>query len=208
MKRMYKLLFIMLIGSVPFSMAFGQEKKNEQKIKVIINDGSGEKTIIDTTFTGGTMPEKINLKNGKVIYIGESGTGMTHISTGEGTEKVFVTVTSEGDEKKDVEKKVIIMSSDSVKWTAKPGEKQVYVYSSSKSTGLKPGSKDGADDIDSDMETKYVIAKDGMVITVEGKDEAKAKEIINLIENKLNIKSESVEKKVVVKTDKKNTVKK
>jgi hypothetical protein len=35
--------------------------------------------------------------------------------------------------------------------------------------------------------TKYIIAKDGMVVTVEGNDEAKAKEIIKEVESKLGL---------------------
>src|ERR1035437_10934366 len=41
-------------------------------------------------------------------------------------------------------------------------------------------------DNDSTIEkTRYVIAKDGMVVTVEGNDETKTKELVKEIENKL-----------------------
>jgi len=36
--------------------------------------------------------------------------------------------------------------------------------------------------------TKYIFAKDGVVITEESKDEAKAKEILEILENKLDVK--------------------
>ena len=35
--------------------------------------------------------------------------------------------------------------------------------------------------------TKYVIAKDGMVISIEGNDEAKVKEIVKDVESKLGV---------------------
>jgi hypothetical protein len=254
MKRMFKyFVLIMLIGSVPLTMAFGQEKKSEQKkIKVVIDDGSGAKTVLDTTFTGGTLPETVTLKDGNVIFIGEPGKGVAHIKPGTGTRDVFVTVTSDDKGDKKVEKKVIVMSSDSVKWTTKSPEKgeNIYVYSTTENTGGKPGTKvvvsaasvgedileeeggnniivikegkmiksEGgktfsirveSDDVDSDIETtKYVIAKDGLVITVEGSDEASAKEILKVIESKLDIKSDEGVKKEVVKEETKKAVKK
>ncbi len=191
MKRICKYLFIMLIGFVPFSMAFGQEKKSEQKIKIVTNDGSGNITVLDTTITDGTMPGTIKLKNGKVIYLAEPDTRTAHITPEEGTESIFVSVSSDGDGVKKEEKKVIIMSGDSIEWTAMSPDKgkHVSVYSNADAS-------------------KYIIAKDGMVITVEGNDEAKAKEIIKLIEDKLNIKSESGEKKEVVKNETIKRVKK
>jgi hypothetical protein len=246
MKRMFKnLLLIILAGFVPLSMAFGQEKKNEQKIKVVINDGSGEKTVIDTTFTGGSLPEKLTLKDGEVIILEKPGTG---IKPGEKTKQVFVKVLSDEKDAKKEEKKVIIYSTDSVTVNAGSEGKQVYLYSNSKSTGGKPtkviitsagegedlleeddGDKviiirDGkvlqnkgektfdvmveSDDAESDVETtKYVIAKDGLVVTVEGKDEAKVKELIKEVESRLGIKNEG-EEKVVVKAEAKKPVKK
>jgi hypothetical protein len=56
--------------------------------------------------------------------------------------------------------------------------------------------------------TKYVIAKDGMVVTVEGNDETKAKELVKEIEAKLGVKSEGTEKKESVKVESKKTIKK
>jgi hypothetical protein len=42
---------------------------------------------------------------------------------------------------------------------------------------------------DSDA-TKYVVAKDGVIVTVESDDEEKAQEIIKLIQDKLGVKNE------------------
>ena len=65
------------------------------------------------------------------------------------------------------------------------------------------------DDKDSTVNrTKYVIAKDGMVVTVEGSNEARAKELVKEIEDKLGVRSEEKEKKEVVPTESKKTIKK
>ena len=240
---------ILFTVSIPIMPAFCQEKKNEQKIKIVIEDESGAKTVIDTTFTGDSAPKTITLKNGKVIVIGKPGTDMLLEKLPAGKEKVFVTVTSDDEGEKRKEEKIIIMSSDSVQWTAVPaGEKgNVYVYSNAKSSGGKPGSriiissagdknidlegenvvivkdeklikKDGEksfsvyvktneNDTDADV-TKYVIAKDGIVVTVESDDEARAKELIKEIESRLDVKSEKDGNKEVVKTETRKTEKK
>lgn len=199
MKRMYRFTLLFFIAAaIPVAAVSGQEKKNEQKIKVVINDGSGEKTVLDTTYTGETTPQKINLKNGKVIFIGEPGEKMTHVTSDGKGKKVFVTVSSDGDGKKEIEKKVIIMSGDSMVWTAKPDEKTIAYR---------------VETIDNDNDTnvertKYVIAKDGFVVTVEGDDEEKAKELMKVIESKLGVKEEGNVKKEVVKEETKKSVKK
>src|SRR4030066_589075 len=116
MKRIIRNLFlILLIFSVPVAMTSGQEKKNEKKIKVIVDDGSGAKTVLDTAFTGTPLPEKIELKDGTVIFIGKPEMGLEHITDGK---KIIVTVDADKDGEKHVEQKVIVMSSDSAKWTA------------------------------------------------------------------------------------------
>lgn len=248
MKRIYKnALLMLMVGSIA-SLAFGQEKKNEQKVKVVIDEGSGQKTILDTTFAAGTMPETINLKDGKVIFIGEPGKNVTEIKSGPGEKQVFVTVKTDDDGKKGEEKKVIIMSSDSVNWTAESPDnsKRMYVYSNSTGKGgtvivtgkgnketewkdingdkviiIKDGdnnkeneksvtvhySKNDSDK-DTEMTTKYIVAKDGIVVTVESNDEARAKELINEIEKKLGVNNESPDKKEKNKTETNKTVKK
>ena len=45
-------------------------------------------------------------------------------------------------------------------------------------------------DDSSEEKSRYVIAKDGIVVTVEGKDEAKTKAFAKEIEEKLGVKSE------------------
>ncbi len=216
MKRISKsLLLLLLTVSVPFMMASGQDKKSEKKVKIIIADKDGAKTIIDTTFTGDSTPDSIALKNGKVIYFDTPGTVTTSIKTEEGKGNIYVTSIVDDDGTETVDKEVIIMSGDDGEWTiTRPaGNKQhVYVQTGTdgknektekhvivKSTGSNDAvweDKDGKtfhvtvtsnDDTDTDM-TKYVIAKDGVVVTVESNDEAKAKEIIKMIEDKLDVK--------------------
>jgi hypothetical protein len=260
MKRIIKnLLLILMVGSVPVSMAFSQEKKTEQKVKIVVVDKSGTKTVIDTTFTAGSKPDSIILKNGEVIYLTHPEKGLTISKSAKGPEKVTITVTDDNEGEKKNEEHVIIMSGDDGKWTAAStstastsaastgeGKKQVYVYTNTEGDkSLKKiiitsdddddlnfeGEKviivkdgkviksdggetfdiriDKKDDIESDSDvTKYVVAKNGLVITVEGKDEAKVKEIMKVIEGKLDVKAEGGEKKEVVKTETKKTDKK
>ncbi len=251
MKRIIKnLLLILMVGSVPISMAFGQEKKTEQKVKIIVADKSGTKTVIDTTFTAGSKPDSIILKNGEVIYLAHPEKGLTISKSAKGPEKVTVTVIDDNEGEKKNEERVIKMSGDDAKWTAAStgeGKKSVYIYANAEGESDKPVKKiiitsdddddlnfegekviivkDGKviksdegetfdirvdkDNLESDDDvTKYVIAKDGMVISVEGKDEAKVKELIKVIEGKLDVKAEGGEKKEVVKTETKKTEKK
>ena len=71
MKRIRLILSILFISLLPLSLTFGQEKKNEQKVKVVIADKSGTEVIIDTTFTGDITVDSVIMKDGNVIYIGK-----------------------------------------------------------------------------------------------------------------------------------------
>ena len=171
----------------------GQEKKGEKKIKIIVEEGSGTKTVMDTVFTGSPMPEKIELKDGTIVFIGNPDMDLKHVKDGN---KVIVTVDASEDGEKHSEKKVIVMSSDSASWTAaSTGAKdQIYVISPGKVI-RKEGTGSFSVVVTDDEEkasdaTKYVIAKDGMVVTVESDDEEKAKEVLKLIQDKLGIKNE------------------
>ena len=216
MKRIIKnLLLILMVGSVPISVAFGQEKKTEQKVKIVVADKSGTKTVIDTTFTASSKPDSIILKNGEVIYLAHPEKGLTISKSAKGPEKVTITVTDDNEGEKKNEERVIIMSGDDTRWTAaSTGEgKKVIIVKDGKVIKSDEGEtfdiRVDKDNLESnDDVTKYVIAKDGMVISVEGKDEAKVKELIKVIEGKLDVKAEGGEKKEVVKTETKKTEKK
>jgi hypothetical protein len=214
MKRITGNLFLILMAcSIPISMASGQEKKNEKKIKVIVDEGSGAKTVLDTVITGTSHPKVIKLKDGNMIFIGEPETDLLHVSDGK---KVFVSIEADENGIKHLEEDVFVMSSDSANWTvSSAGENgHVYVYSHNKGTGDKMDEWEGEKVIiikdgkvtekhaESADAAKYVIAKDGVVVTVESDDEAQAKEIIKVIESKLGVKSDDAAKKEVVKTEK------
>jgi hypothetical protein len=182
------LVLILFAMSVPLSSAICQDKKSEKRIKVIIDDGSGTKTIIDTTFTNSPLPDSVILKGGKVIYFTGSG---KEILTEKSPKNRLVTVTTTGNDEKNQEKTIIITSDDAT-WTSKAegdGDKDSDILE-----------KLEKNDSETEM-TKYVIAKDGVVVTVESNDETKAKDIIKVIENKLDVNSEDSDKKVVVKTE-------
>jgi hypothetical protein len=176
MKRIIKnLLLILMIGSIPISMAFGQEKKTEQKVKIVTVDKSGTKTVIDTTFARGSMPDSIILKNGKVVHFAKPGDKMHqfYVDTEKGNIYVTCTVDNEGEKKK--EESVIIMSGGDATWTAAStgeGKKNVYVYANAEGTGDKPVKKiiiTSDDDEDLNFEgEKVIIVKDGKVIKSAG----------------------------------------
>ena len=119
---------------IPFSMTSAQGKKNEQKVKVVINDGSGTKTIIDTVYKDGTMPQKITTKDGQVIIIGDPGDELLMKHTGAGEKNVMVTVTDDSGDKKESTSKVIVIkdgkSEEGTTFTTS-GDGQVYVMTRS-----------------------------------------------------------------------------
>lgn len=141
------------------ALVSAQDKKTEQRIKVIVEDGSGKKVIIDTVYKDTPAPDSIKLKDGTVIFMKHEGDGAD----------------------------------------TRHGEKVNVIMRSSKENGDNDSSAD---------ETRIVIAKDGMVVTIEGNDEAKAQELAKEIENKLGVNSEGSEKKETVKVESKKTIKK
>jgi len=249
MKRIFKLsnavLFMLIL---PFSLVAGQDKKSEQKIKVVVNDGSGAKVVIDTIFKDSPAPDSIKMKDGSTVFInhhgekGEKADGRHH----GGKEHYLVTYSSDNKNEGKEVREVTVISSDSSHFSQSCDSDNVMVNcnkmshggrgdrrykvttSDSKENGGKVEyiyiNKDrdnrknmdnsfdmyiSDDDKDSTVnKTKYVIAKDGMVVTVEGSDEARAKELVKEIENKLGVKSDGTEKKETVSTESKKTTKK
>jgi hypothetical protein len=220
MKRILKILLLLVLTvSLPLSMAYGQDKKTEKKVKVVIADKDGETTIIDTTFTGDSMPHSITLKDGKVVVLDSPGEGIVHLSSAGGKGNIYVTCTEDEDGTLSHQEKVIVMSGDNAEWTIMPSTGSVrHIYAKADTDGetektekyiiVKSDSNKDAvwedasgrtfhvtvdSDIDSDVDTntdvtKYVIAKDGVVITVESKDEDKAKNVLEALEKELDIK--------------------
>jgi hypothetical protein len=189
MKRITSIIiFAIIICALPFSGALAQEKKSEQKIKIVLSDGSGTEVVIDTLIKDGETNDSIRIKGGKVIYIGHSGdeTGVKH---NDGSEHVYVYVSSDDKEKnKDAKTITIVSSEPGVSWTEKSG---------------------GADSFESSEDmTRSVIAKDGMVVTVEGKDEAKVNELAKEIQKKMGVNPDESTQKQKAKEESKKSVKK
>ena len=200
MNRIVKVvLSALILCLIPLSIISAQNKKSEQKIKIVTDDGSGTKVVIDTLIKGDNLIDSIRLKDGKVIFIHHPGSEAEMNIRG-GSDHVFVTVSDDGKESKEMVKTITIVSSDSsaLKETLKGDN--VYIYNNSNETDAKTRYSAG--------KTSYVIAKDGMVVTVESNDEAKAKELISEIEKILDIKSEGSDKKETVKVETKKTLKK
>jgi hypothetical protein len=235
-----------VISLVALTAASGQEKKNEQKIKIIVNDGSGTKVVIDTVITDGHMQDSIMLKDGEVIHIGHPGGehGMKH--TGD-NEQMYVFVSSDDNVKHAGTKTVTVVSSDSailnhsegggkviVMSKAAPGHSNGTVQykvisddshgegkSADKIIYINKGNPAGKemddtfdvlvskdDDESTEYSTRSIIAKDGLVVTVEGNDEAKVKALVKEIQQKMGVNPPDSEKKESVNTATKKTTKK
>jgi hypothetical protein len=247
MKRNVKIgLILLLLVLIPAGLLTAQEKKNEQRVKIINADKSGTKVEIDTLISNGTMTDSILLKNGEVIYLGHhKATGK--IAQKKGDQKhMIVTVVSDEKDGEKIEKDITVISGDSVRviggtrgneviivkggkhitegkkgkivsWSSSEGNSKSgsYIYINKDSKSGSKGEQTYSVTVTSDEnekdskveKTKYVIAKDGMVVTIEGDDEAKAKELLNEIQTKLDINKENKTEKKVVKTEKKTTIK-
>jgi hypothetical protein len=220
MKRITSIIiFTLIICAVPFSGTLAQEKKSEQKIKIIVSDGSGTEVVIDTLIKDGETNDSIRIKGGKVIYIGHSGdeTGIKH---NDDSEHVYVYVSSDNKEKNKDAKTITIVSSEPGSWSEKNGDSDVIIMkkadhaagtgksSSYSHYSFSKTESDMADNYDTveDM-TRSVIAKDGMVVTVEGKDEAKVNELAKEIQKKMGVKPDESSKKQTVKEEKKSVKK-
>jgi hypothetical protein len=246
MKRMMQISFAVLFLSLAFfAVATAQEKKNENRIKVVIADKSGEKVIIDTVFSGEPSEGKFVTKDGKVIIIGGSQDKKFEFTDNDGDKLKTITVIADGGKDGEKTREIKIVKGDSLKMISEDGkvivvegkplkiiegkhidikegdndmvwvsagdgssEKRVMVYSTSGSVKT---------DIEKDIRVKVVagekigetqsvnlvIAKDGMVVSIEGNDEARAKELADLIEKHLE-GSADAEKKTVKEEVKKN----
>ena len=235
----------LVIFILPFAMAKGQDKKSEQKIKIIVNDGSATKVVLDTVFKDSPAPDSLKLKDGSIVYIKHHGDD-AYSGEHKRKEHFYVTYSSDGKDKGGENKEVTVIASDSAHFSEPgdsdniiichksgsnegsgkmrykvmtidskgKGDKEEYVYIN-KSSGNEENNDSSAnvyvsdDDKDSALEkTRYVIAKDGMVVTIEGSDETRAKELAKVIEEKLGVNTEGSQKKETVKVESKKTIKK
>jgi hypothetical protein len=247
MKRIMKIVVIALfICSLPLAVINAQGNKNEQHIKIVVADKSGTKTELDTIINNASIPDSIKMKDGKVIYISKHGAmaGVKCHTEGNG-DHMIVTLSSDDDMEKEIEKEITIIACDSAEMLKNCDEKGIFIVKagkhsiegkrgdvmvwSSDETGSKGRNiirinenkeemKDGektfnievkTDDSGNAVEkTKYVLAKDGMVISIEGNDEAKVTDLVKDIESKLGVTRTEASHKQVVKEETKKTVKK
>ena len=83
---------------VPFSVASGQDKKTEKKVKINVAGKDGTKTVIDTVFIDESTPGTIPLKDGKIIYFDYPGSLTTDITNDNGKKKIYITNTVDDDD--------------------------------------------------------------------------------------------------------------
>lgn len=184
----------------------GQEIKTEKKIKIIIDDESGKKVVIDTLLSGDSDIETIKLDDGKMILI--TGSENNHDKNTAKHVTVMVKSDEESGEKvkhNEEETNVTVFSS-----TDKAEGNKVIVVK--KGSGEDLHAEKNIDVfVTSDTEessidkSRFVVAKDGMVVTVEGEDEEKAKELMKVIEEHLGVnkKEESKQTKAESKKNRK-----
>jgi hypothetical protein len=190
MKRIKTIITASILAFLmPFAIISGQDKKSEQRIKIVVAEDGGSKVILDTLITGKPLSDSIVLKDGRKIKIENADNDLapgTH-----GSKKYIVTASaSDGKETgKKINKEITIISSDSDMDHENDNEKCRHTNCT---TPAKTGSYSytiKSDEPDSGSESaKYVINRDGMVITVEGSDYARVKETIKDIENTLDKK--------------------
>lgn len=172
MNRPKPILLFIIISLLPLSLAFGQEKKNEEKVKVIIADKSGTKVVLDTTFTTPELVDTIILKDGKTIRIINYEPDVP-----EGPHKQVSVIAHVDKDGKNTGRQYVYINKGKAVSHSGDGKFDVFV-------------SDDVIDNETDK-TKYVIAKNGIVVSIEGNDEAKIKELVKEIENRLEINKES-----------------
>lgn len=207
MKRIVTIaLTLVLAVLIPTGIISGQDKKNEKTIKIIVVDKDGTKVEIDTVMKG-ENGEKMIMKH--VTVTDSDSEHLQYISEDEGEGGNVVIIRSGTHQTEEPAGKTIT-------WSSSEGHSGdvSYIYINRGNDTVKVGEKSYnvkviTDEKDNNVEkTKYVIAKDGMVVTVEGNDEAKVKEMIGEIESKLGVSKENKNEKKVVNDETKKTTKK
>jgi hypothetical protein len=166
MNRIKTILLLFITSLITFSLASGQESKEKKSIKVIVTDNSGTKVVIDTTYTGADLSDSIIMKNGKVIYLGQNDIEIDEMP--ESRIEVKTHVDSDGSR---AEHKYIYIKED------KDNKR-----SSGKTFSIIVNDNESDNEMD---KTSYVIAKNGITVTIEGTDESKIKKLVEEIEKKL-----------------------
>jgi hypothetical protein len=229
-------MFSLMLLILPFTLVSAQEKKNEQKIKVVIDDGSGKKVLIDTVFNNRISADSIVTKDGTVIFMKHPGD----------REFVMHHQGKDGDGKFE---KFTVISSDSAAFKTEADGRNVYFYSNS---GQGEGNgktenrryrvitsqsdndgKDGetiyikkgkASDMDGNRtfdvlvtddykdskveKSRIIIARDGMVVTIEGNDEKKTQELADRIKDQMGVDKKDASTKGSAGSESNNSTKK
>jgi hypothetical protein len=192
MKRINRIIAAsFLVFLIPFAFASGQEKKTEQRIKIVVSDDGGSDVILDTLITGKPLSDSIVMKNGKTIYLAHEG--IDNGDNGSDAKKYIITstVSDGGDNKKQVNKEIMIISSDSDIAGQSGMDKCKHTGSGSMGTEKTYTYTIDSQNKETDSEkTRYVISRDGIRITVEGSDYDKVKDVIKDIEKTLDSKGE------------------
>jgi hypothetical protein len=192
MKSMERIITAsILVLLIPFANVAGQEKKSDQRIKIVIAEDNGSKLILDTLITGNSSNDSIVLKNGNIIHLAKEINGDFG---GMGTKKYIVTSSSSAgdDVKKEIIKEITIISSDSdfLNETGSNTNHQAKCESLVSAGKYSHGAETDTRGSNSEK-TKYIITRDEVVITVEGNDYTRVREIIKDIENTLDTKKQA-----------------
>lgn len=198
MKRIGQIaVTIILAMLIPAGFISGQEKKEQKQIKVIVSDEDGKHSIIiDTTFN--TEVNGVKVVEGQPIMImkGDDGENVVivksgnHVTEGEGGHVMTWSASSAGEKGK-----LVYINEGHTEM--KDGEKKINIEVRTDESGNKV------------EKTSYIIAKDGMVVTIEGDSEEKVKELAAVIESSLGVgKDNKSAKTEVVKEETKKTTKK
>jgi hypothetical protein len=193
MNRIDKITMVSFLAlMIPAAFVSGQDKKSEQRIKIIVAEDGGSKVLIDTLITGDTLKDSIILKEGKTIYLTRAGNDDSDVPGGSGKYVITTTVTDGNDSKKEVTKEVRIISSDAGMQASHENCKHKQAHCEELSSGGSYTYSVVSDNKKSDSDiAKYVISKNGLRITVEGSDYDKVKEIIKNIEKTLDEQSQT-----------------
>lgn len=178
MKRTVKItLTILLILFTAGAVALSQEKKDTKTLKVIVENKDGAKVIIDTSFNSIIKADTITTGDGNFIFVTtKDGKAVWNVKEGDENNLMAWTIAENGPKGK-----VIYISENGPEFI-KEGSKSIGIIVKNDDSG-KNGDK-----------TNYVIAKDGLVITIEGDDDTKVQEIGKLIESHLGTEKEKEKK--------------
>lgn len=173
---------VMLI-LIPAIIASGQEKKNEQRIKVVVAEDGSSKVLLDTLISGESAKDTIILKGGKQIFLTRAPGEALDSEVGSKEYVITTTVSDDSKSGKKVKKEVRVISSDGCDKERKTAHCEAlasgknYSYSYSSDNDKKELNSENA---------KYVISRDGLKITVEGSDYDKVRAVVKDIEKNLD----------------------